>query len=357
MSNILSSPVQMGAFQLPNRVVMAPLTRCRADEGRVPSEEARLYYTQRASAGLILSEATSVDPMGVGYPDTPGIWSAGQVAGWKRITDSVRVQGGRMVLQLWHVGRVSHPIYLNGALPVAPSAIAAEGHVSLVRPHTDYPTPRALEASEIPAIVEAFAKGARGAMEAGFDGVEIHGANGYLLDQFLQSTTNHRTDEYGGSIENRARLPLEVLDDVVSVWGADRVGYHISPRADAHTMGDSDLPATFGHLVRELSKRRIAFVFSRAGRDDEALTGGLRRQFEGAWISNQNFSREEAIQTLERGEADAISWGQQFIANPDLPRRLELDAPLNQPDPATFYQYPSGNKNEGYTDYPFLNEK
>jgi len=357
MSNILSSPVSVGAFHLPNRVVMAPLTRCRADEGRVPSEAARLYYTQRASAGLILSEATSVDPMGVGYPDTPGIWSAEQVAGWKRITDSVRAGGGRMVLQLWHVGRVSHPSYLGGALPVAPSAIAAEGHVSLVRPHADYPTPRALETSEIPAIVEAFAKGARNAKEAGFDGVEIHGANGYLLDQFLQSTTNIRTDEYGGTIENRARLPLEVLDAVVGVWGAERVGYHISPRADVHTMGDPDLPATFGFLVREMSKRRIAFVFSRAGRDDEALTGGLRRQFEGAWISNQAFTREEAIETLERGEADAISWGQQFIANPDLPRRLELDAPLNEPNPATYYQYPSGDKNEGYTDYPFLNEK
>jgi len=357
MSNILSSPVNMGAFHLPNRVVMAPLTRCRAGVGRVPSEEARVYYTQRASAGLILSEATSVDPMGVGYPDTPGIWSAEQVAGWKHITDSVRDAGGRMVLQLWHVGRVSHPIYLNGALPVAPSAIAAEGHVSLVRPHADYPTPRALETSEIPRIVEAFAKGAQNAKEAGFDGVEIHGANGYLLDQFLQSTTNHRNDEYGGSIENRARLPLEVLDAVVSVWGAKRVGYHISPRADAHTMGDSDLPATFGYLVRELSKRRIAFVFSRAGRDDEALTGGLRRQFDGAWVSNQNFTREEAIQILERGEADAISWGQMFLANPDLPRRLQLDAPLNAPNPTTFYQYPSGDKNEGYTDYPFLNEK
>jgi len=357
MSNILSSPVQMGAFHLPNRVVMAPLTRGRADIGRVPSEAARLYYTQRASAGLIFSEATSVDPMGVGYPDTPGIWSAEQVASWKRITDSVRAQGGRMVLQLWHVGRISHSSYLNGALPVAPSAIAAQGHISLLRPLADYETPRALETSELPGVVEAFAKGARNAKEAGFDGVEIHGANGYLLDQFLQDSTNHRTDEYGGTIENRARLPLEVLDAVISVWGAERVGYHISPRGDVASMGDSDLPATFGYLVRELSKCRIAFVFSRAGRADDALTGGLRRQFDGAWIANQGFTREEAIQTLERGDADAISWGQQFIANPDLPRRLELNAALNEPNPATFYGYPSGDKNEGYTDYPFLNEK
>ena len=355
MSNeILLSPVRMGAFELPNRVVMAPLTRCRADAGRVPSEEARVYYTQRASVGLIISEATSVDPMGVGYPDTPGIWSSEQVAGWLRITDSVHAAGGQILLQLWHVGRISHPSYLGGALPVAPSAIAAEGHVSLVRPLADYPTPRALELSEIPHIVAAFRRGAQNAKDAGFDGVEIHGANGYLLDQFLQSSTNHRTDEYGGSIENRARLPLEVADAVIGVWGAERVGYHISPRADTHTMGDSDLPATFGYLVRELSKRRLAFVFSRAGRDDEALAGGLRRQFEGAWIANQAFTPQEAIVVLERGGADAISWGQQIIANPDFVERLREGAPLNEPNPATFYMYPSGDKNEGYTDYPAL---
>ncbi len=344
----------MGAFELPNRIVMAPLTRCRSDVNRVPSEAARLYYTQRASVGLILTEGAVVTPMGVGYPDTPGIWSAEQVAGWRRITDSVHDAGGRIALQLWHAGRISHSSYLNGNLPVAPSAIAAQGHVSLVRPMADYQTPRALETSEIPGIVEAFGKGAQNAKDAGFDGVEIHGANGYLLDQFLQSSTNHRSDEYGGSIENRARLPLQVTDAVVSVWGTDRVGYHISPRADIHTMGDSDLPATFGFLVSELSKRRLAFVFSRAGRDDEALTGGLRRQFDGAWIANQAFTPEEAEAVLQRGEADAISWGQQIIANPDLVERLRIGAPLNEPNSATFYAYPSGDKNEGYTDYPAL---
>jgi 2,4-dienoyl-CoA reductase-like NADH-dependent reductase (Old Yellow Enzyme family) len=354
MSSILFTPVRLGALELRNRIVMAPLTRCRADEGRVPSEEARVYYTQRASVGLILTEATSVDPMGVGYPDTPGIWSQEQVEGWRRITGSVHAEGGQIVLQLWHVGRVSHSSYLNGQLPVAPSAIAAQGHVSLVRPVADYETPRALETNEIPGIVEAFRKGAQNAKNAGFDGVEIHGANGYLLDQFLQDSTNHRTDEYGGSIENRARLPLEVTDAVISVWGADRVGYHISPRADTQTMGDSDLPATFGFLVRELSRRHIAFVFSRAGRDDEALAGGLRRQFEGAWIANQGFTPEEAEAVLERGEADAISWGKQIIANPDFVERLRLGAPLNEPNPATFYGDPNGDKNEGYTDYPAL---
>ncbi len=354
MSTSLFSPLRLGALELPNRVIMAPLTRCRADEGRVPSEEARLYYTQRASAGLILSEATSVDPMGVGYPDTPGIWSDEQVEGWRKITDSVHAEGGRIVLQLWHVGRISHSSYLNGQLPVAPSAIAAQGHVSLVRPKADYQTPRALETDEIPGIVEAFRKGAQNAKNAGFDGVEIHGANGYLLDQFLQSSTNERTDEYGGSIQNRARLALEVTDAVVSVWGADRVGYHISPRGDAHDMGDADLPATFGYLVRELSKRGIAFVFSRASREDAALSVELRKQFNGAWIANQGVSPDEAEGLIERGEADAISWGQQFIANPDLVERLREGAPLNEPNPNTFYSYPSGDKNEGYTDYPVL---
>ncbi|MCL4169420.1 UNVERIFIED_CONTAM: hypothetical protein GTU68_002914, partial [Idotea baltica] len=210
-------------------MIMAPLTRCRSGEGRVPSALMAEYYAQRASAGLIISEATSVNPMGVGYPDTPGIWSDEQVEGWRLVTDAVHAKGGRILLQLWHVGRISDPLYLGGALPVAPSAIAAGGHVSLVRPKKDFVTPRALAIEEIPAIVEAFRKGAENAKRAGFDGVEIHGANGYLLDQFLQDSTNQRTDAYGGSIENRARLMLEVVDAVTSVWGPDRVGLHIAP--------------------------------------------------------------------------------------------------------------------------------
>ena len=217
----LSSPIRIGAWELPNRMVMAPLTRCRADAGRVPNALMAEYYAQRASAGLIISEATSVDPMGVGYPDTPGIWSDAQVAGWKQVTAAVHAKGGRILLQLWHVGRISDPIYLDDKLPVAPSAIAPEGHPSLVRPIKPFVTPRALELDEIPAIIEAFRKGAENAKLAGFDGVEIHGANGYLLDQFLQDSTNKRDDVYGGPIENRARLMLEVVDAVVSVWGAD----------------------------------------------------------------------------------------------------------------------------------------
>ena len=233
----LFEPIKIGALELPNRVIMAPLTRCRAEPGRVPGDLMVEYYVQRASAGLIITEATSVDPMGVGYPDTPGIWSDAQVAGWQRITTAVHKAGGRIVLQLWHVGRISDPRYLDGELPVAPSAIAAQGHVSLLRPKRDYVTPRALETEEIPGIVAAYRRGAENAKRAGFDGVEVHGANGYLLDQFLQSDTNQRTDAYGGSVENRARLLLEVTDAGTDVWGADGVGMHLLTRRAWSTSG------------------------------------------------------------------------------------------------------------------------
>src|SRR6201991_1900942 len=265
----LFDPIKVGDLTLPNRVFMAPLTRQRASEGRVPNELMRDYYVQRASAGMILSEATSVTPMGVGYADTPGIWSDEQVEGWKLVTKGVHDAGGHIFLQLWHVGRISDPYFLNGELPVAPSAIAAGGHVSLVRPQRPFVTPRALELDEIPGVVAAYRKGAENAKRAGFDGVEVHGANGYLLDQFLQDSTNHRTDLYGGSLENRARLMLEVTDACIEVWGADRVGMHLAPRADSHDMGDSDRAGTFGYVARELGKRGIAFIAARerAGED------------------------------------------------------------------------------------------
>ena len=228
--SILFQPVRLGEMELPNRIIMAPLTRCRASEGRVPNALMRDYYVQRASAGLILTEATSIMPMGVGYPDTPGIWSEAQTDGWRRITEAVHDAGGRIMLQLWHVGRVSHPIYLNGAPPVGPSAIAPAGHVSLLRPYQPYPIPRALPLSEIAEIVEAYRRGAENAKAAGFDGVELHGANGYLLDQFLQDSANTRTDRYGGSVENRARLMLEATDAAIAVWGA-RPRWHASGAA------------------------------------------------------------------------------------------------------------------------------
>ena len=354
MSNLLFTPLQVGALNLPNRVIMAPLTRCRADIGRVPSAEAVEYYRQRASAGMILTEATSVTPMGVGYPDTPGIWSDAQVEGWQRVVEAVHAAGGRVLLQLWHVGRISDPIYLDGNLPVAPSAIRPEGTVSLVRPKKEFVTPRALKTDEIPGIVEAFRVGAENAKKAGFDGVEIHGANGYLLDQFLQTKTNQRTDQYGGNLENRLRFPLEVTDAVLSVWNADRVGYHLAPKADAHDMGDEDLEETFIALARELGQRKLAFLFARESREDNYLEPKIKAAFGGVTIANQNLTKDEAEHLLKSGQADAVSWGQLFIANPDLPLRLERDAPLNPPNPATFYQYPSGDKAEGYTDYPAL---
>ena len=350
----LFDPLQLGDIALlPNRILMAPLTRCRASEGRVPNAMMAKYYRQRASAGLIFSEATSVDPMGVGYPDTPGIWSDAQVAGWKLITDAVHKAGGRMILQLWHVGRVSHPSYLDGASPVAPSAIAAEGHVSQMRPKAPYPVPRALNISEIPGIIAAFRKGAENAKRAGFDGVEVHGANGYLLDQFLQDSTNKRTDAYGGSIENRARLMLEITDAVISVWGASRVGMHLAPRGDAQSMGDSDPLATFSHVARELGKRKIAFICAREHTGEGRIGPALKKAFGGLYIANEAFTKESAQQVLATGEADAVAFGKLFIANPDLPERFRRNTPLNAPRPELFY----GQGPHGYTDYPFLEAK
>jgi len=346
----LFDPLRAGALTLRNRIVLAPLTRCRASEGRVPNDLMRDYYVQRAAAGLILSEATSVTPMGVGYPDTPGIWSDEQVAGWKRITDAVHAAGGTMLLQLWHVGRVSHPSYLDGALPVAPSAIAPQGHVSLIRPKTDYVVPRALDLSEIPGVVAEYRRGAENAKRAGFDGVEVHGANGYLLDQFLQDSTNLRTDSYGGPIENRARLLLEVVDACIDVWGADRVGLHLAPRGDAHTMGDSNPLATFGYVAEQTGQRRIAFLCAREHEGADSIGPQLKKIFGGVFIANEKFTKETAEAAINSGRADAVAFGQLFIANPDLPERFKLSAPLNAPDPATFYA--QGPK--GYTDYPYL---
>lgn len=349
----LFDPIKVGDLTWPNRIVMAPLTRTRAP-ARIPSELMAEYYAQRASAGLILSEATSVTPMGVGYPDTPGIWSDEQVAGWKKVTQAVHAAGGRIFCQLWHVGRVSHPEYLNGELPVAPSAIAPQGHVSLLRPMREYVTPRALETAEIAGIVEAYRQGAENAKKAGFDGVELHGANGYLLDQFLQDSTNQRTDAYGGSIENRARLLLETTDAAISVWGAGRVGVHIAPRGDAHTMGDSNPLATFGYVAEQLGKRGIAFIFTRESLGEKRISPELKKIFGGVLIANESFTGETAQQVLDAGEADAVAFGKTYIANPDLPRRLQLNVALNEYHPESFYGYGMPDVTVGYTDYPSL---
>lgn len=346
----LFEPAVAGELKLPNRVVMAPLTRSRAGEQRIPNDLMREYYVQRASAGMILTEATVVTPMGIGYADTPGIWSDEQVAGWKKITEAVHKAGGRILLQLWHVGRISDPTFLNGQLPVAPSAIAAKGHVNLLRPKRDFVVPRALELSELPAIVEAYRKGAENAQKAGFDGVELHGANGYLLDQFLQSESNARTDEYGGNIENRARLLLEVTDAAIKVWGAGRVGVHLAPRRDSHSMGDANPQETFGYVAHQLGVRKIAFICAREAVGADSLGPQLKKAFGGHYIANEGFTRETAEAILERGDADSVAFGRAFIANPDLPERLRTGAELNPFDASTFYV--PGPK--GYTDYPSL---
>lgn len=346
--SVLFEPIELGNLKLANRIIMAPLTRGRAGPERIPNDVMAKYYAQRASAGLIISEATSVDPMGVGYADTPGIWSKEQVEGWKKITEAVHLKGGTIILQLWHVGRISDPMFLDGRQPVSASAIAAEGHVSLVRPPKNYVVPRALETAEIPGVVEAFRKGAQNAKEAGFDGVEIHGANGYLLDQFLQDSTNKRTDQYGGSIENRARFALEVTDAVLSVWNAGSVGYHIAPRADSHSMGDSNLEATFTYLMEELASRKLAFVFSREYQGEGYLGNKLSKAFGGAYIVNEKLDREMCEMIIRNGGAKACAFGMNFISNPQLVHKLKENLPLTPVNLETIY----AKGDLGYTDYP-----
>lgn len=343
----LFSPIRIGELELPNRIFMAPLTRARATASRIPNELMAEYYRQRASAGLILSEATVVSPQGIGYADTPGVWSVEQVEGWKKTTQAVHDAGGRIFLQLWHVGRISHPTFLNGELPVAPSAIAPKGNVSHIRPETPFVVPRALRRDELAGIVANFRLGAQNALAAGFDGVEIHGANGYLLDQFLQDTSNTRTDDYGGSIENRARLMLEVADAVIGVWGAARVGMHLSPRGDAHDMGDSDPLATFGYVASELGKRKLAFIAARERLGADSIGPQLKKLFGGVYVANEGFDLASGNAALAAGDADAIAFGKLFISNPDLPRRFREGAALNEWNGATFYAPGAA----GYTDY------
>jgi 2,4-dienoyl-CoA reductase-like NADH-dependent reductase (Old Yellow Enzyme family) len=348
--SILSTPLRMGAIHAPNRVIMAPLTRCRAAPGRVPNDLMVEYYTQRASAGLILTEATSIDPMAVGYPDTPGIWSEDQVEGWRKITTSVHAVGGRIMLQLWHVGRISDPALLDGKLPVAPSAVRPDGYVSHIRPKKRYETPRALERAEIDEVIAAYRRGAENAQRAGFDGVEIHGANGYLLDQFLYPDSNLRTDDFGGSMANRARLHLAAADAAISVWGADRVGMHLSPRGESHDVDLDYRAEAFGYLARELGRRKIAFIFARESLETPRLGPMIKEEFGGPFIANQALSPTEGAHLVSAGEADAVSWGELFIANPDLPHRIAIGAELNVPNRDTYY----GEGRVGYTDYPFL---
>jgi len=351
----LFTPIKMGAIALKNRIIMAPLTRTRSDANAVPSKIMIEYYRQRASAGLIIAEATALSPMGLGYPNTPGIWSEEQIVAWKKITDAVHEEGGKIVLQIWHVGRMSDPIYLNGSLPLAPSAIAPDGHVSLIRPKKNFVTPRALTQSEIKVIVEEFRQGSKNAMAAGFDGIEIHGANGYLPNQFLNIGSNQRTDEYGGTIENRARFMLEILDAVVDACGADRVGMHLSPQEQEGFMLKSDYNTTleaYSYLMREINKRKIAFVFIRESFfAPQRFALELKKLFDGCVILNEDFSPEEAENALQKGEAEAMAFGTLFISNPDLPQRIKLGLAFNESIPERYYYTPIES---GYTDYPKL---
>jgi len=353
----LFTPFRAGRLALKNRIVMAPLTRQRAaNPGLVPTQLHATYYEQRAAAGLIVSEATQVSPEGQGYVDTPGIHSAAQVAGWRQVTEAVHRAGGTIVLQLWHVGRVSHPSFQpGGQLPVAPSAIAPAGQVHTPDGKRDFVVPRALDREELPRIVADFAQGARNAILAGFDGVEIHGAHGYLLDAFLRDGSNKRTDGYGGTIENRLRFPLEVVDAVIGAVGAERTAIRLSPVSPVYSMSDSDPAALFGAAVEALDRRRLAYVHVVEGatgtsRETDFDFKALRRRFGGAWIANNIYDRSMAIAAVRSGEADLVAFGRPFIANPDLVERLRLDAPLASANKDTIY----GGGAEGYTDYPAL---
>lgn len=357
----LFQPIRIGDIEVANRIVMAPLTRSRADEARgdVPGSAMNIeYYRQRSSAGLIISEGTQVSPVGKGYMATPGIYSEAQVAGWKPITRAVHDAGSKIVAQIWHVGRITHPDLTGGAQPIAPSAVQPNAVAHTHNGKVTMPEPRALDAGEIKIVVDQYRRGAANAMRAGFDGVELHGANGYLIDQFLRDGANHRTDAYGGSIENRCRFALEVVDAVVAEIGAGRVGIRLSPVTPANDLSDSEPQAVFGYLVEQLNLRGIAFIHFIEGatggpRDVPGFDfGWARRTFHGTYIANNGYDRDMALEAVQSGRADAVAFGRLFIANPDLVRRLKVNAPLNTPNPNTFYT----PGHVGYVDYPLLDD-
>jgi N-ethylmaleimide reductase len=352
----LFSSFRLGSLELKNRMVMAPMTRSRALEGNVPNPLASTYYVQRASAGLIVTEGTQVSEQGVGYIRTPGIHSEAQVAGWKPIVEAVHAAGGKIFAQLWHVGRVSHPDFHDGALPVGPSAIRAEGEVFTTRGRTQMVAPRALELKEIPGIIEQFRRGAENAKAAGFDGVEIHGANGYLLDQFLRDGSNQRTDAYGGSVANRARLGVEVAEAVAGVWGAQRVGYRVSPYFSMLSMSDRQPAETFTYLAGQLGQLGLGYLHvtepigAAVPEGTVRITPLLRQKFQGALIANGGYDARTGQEVIARGEADLVAFGVPFLANPDLPQRYQQGSALNAPDRATFF----AGEETGYIDYPAL---
>lgn len=352
----LFSPLQLGAISLKNRMVMAPLTRNRAGEGGVPQAMNVTYYEQRASAGLIVTEATPISAMAHGYPALPGIYTPAQIAGWKEVTDAVHAKGGKIVIQLWHVGRISHPSLIGGETPVAPSAIKPAGQAFTYQGLQDYVTPRALDKSELPGIVQDYVHATQCAMAAGFDGVEVHSANGYLLDQFLRDGSNQRNDEYGGSLENRARLLMEVLQAVTTTIGADKVGVRLSPVNPFNDMRDSDPQAIFNYVADSLNQFNLAYLhvveggIHSGGETQPFDFSAMRQLFKGAYMANLAYDKARGNAAIASGHADCIAFGVPFIANPDLVERFKQDAPLNQADANTFY----GGDAHGYTDYPFL---
>ena len=357
MNTDLFSPVRLGSYSLPNRMVMAPMTRLRAIDS-IPQSLMADYYVQRASAGLIVTECTMVSPQSNGYMNCPGIYQPEQIAGWQKVTDTIHEAGGKIFLQLWHCGRISHSSLLDGKQPIAPSAIAPVGELHTPVGKVAMETSRALAKNEITKIVEQFRDCAKNAKKAGFDGVELHGAFGYLIDQFLQDGSNQRTDEYGGSVENRARFLLEVVAAVSDVWGGDRVGIKLSPSNTFYGMVDSNPQATFTYVLEALNPIGLAYVHLMEPNQTDLknrdvinpVTPLFRPIYQGTLITNGNYTRETANAALANGNADLVSFGRSFLANPDLPERFKLNAPLNEPDPRTFY----GSGAEGYTDYPFL---
>lgn len=358
MTSPLLTPVAAGSLALPNRVVMAPLTRNRAADGRVPTALNAEYYRQRAGAGLIVSEAISITPQAVGYIATPGLWTDEQVAGWQMVTEAVHAGGGRIVAQLWHVGRVSHTSFHVGAPPVSSTDRAADAQTFTAAGFEATSTPRRLAEDELPGVVKDYVAATRRAREAGFDGVEVHAANGYLLEQFLASAVNDRTDGYGGPVEARSRLLLEVVDAVISAWGsADGVGIRLSLGNGTAGTDDGDPAAVLGYLGEQLQQRNLAYVHYVEARDGEGarrtdLTDALRAGWRGTFVLAGGFDQAEAERAVDDGRGDAVAFGRSFLANPDLPERFRRAAALNEPDQATFY----GGDARGYTDYPFLAE-
>ncbi|WP_445665428.1 alkene reductase [Fodinibius sp. AD559] len=356
----LLTTYNLSGIKLANRIVMAPMTRSRAGENNIPTDLMAKYYRQRSSAGLIISEGTQISKQGIGYPWTPGIHTDEQVEGWKKVTKAVHQENGKIFAQLWHVGRVSHPRYHNGEPPVAPSAVKPEGQIFTADGMKDFVTPRALETDEIPGIIGDYTQAAQNAVEAGFDGVEIHGANGYLIDQFLKDGTNKRDDQYGGNLKNRTRFALEVVKSVIEAIGADKTGVRFSPAGRNQGISNSNPKETFGYLFKQLNDFNLAYVHLMEPMSDVSdlnnypteVTKYFRKIYEGTIITNVGYDKKSGNKAIEDGLADLVAYGRPFIANPDLPERFAANAELNKPDKSTFY----GGNEKGYTDYPFMNK-